>query len=98
MRIFKEHLLINDYVWNNDAKEVLLEEGPTRKRFDRFNGSCMLHIINLYDCFVDQLTILQAQKIEQLIQSQLPLEAKSEISVLQWLKGKQEQILSLEVV
>jgi len=98
MRIVKENLLIRDYIWNNDSKSTLLADGPTRNRFDRFNGNCMLHIINLYDCFVDKLTIEQAQKIESLIQNELPLETRSEITVLQWLKGKQTQIFSLETV
>jgi len=98
MRIMKEHLLISDYVWNNDNKNAQLSEGATRRRFDRFNGDCVLHIINLFDCSIDQLTIAQAQRIEHLIQKELPLEAKSEISVLQWLKEKRSQIFSLETV
>jgi hypothetical protein len=98
MEIVKEDLLIRDYIWNNDGKSTLLADGPTRNRFDRFNGNCMLHIINLFDCFVDKLTIDQAQKIESLIQNELPLETRSEISVLQWLKGKHTQIFNLEAV
>ena len=98
MVINKEHLLISDYVWNNDFKRTLLTEGPTRKCFDRFSGNCMLRIINLFDCFVDKLTIAQAQKIECLIQNELPLEAKSEVSVLQWLKEKRMQICEFAVV
>jgi hypothetical protein len=98
MRIVKEHLLISDYVWNSDDKSTLLADGPTRKRFDRFNGNCMLHIINLFDCFVGKLTVPQAQRIERLIQKELPLEAKSEISVMQWLKEKHARIFGLEVV
>ncbi len=98
MPIIKEHLLASDYVWNNDYKSTRLSEGATRKRFDRFDGECMLHIINLYDCCIDNLTIAQAQRIESLIQKELPLESKSEISVLQWLKEKHTQIFSLEAV
>jgi len=98
MQIVKEHLLITDYVWNTDDKRGQLSEGATRKRFDRFSGDCMLHIINLFDCCIDKLTIAQAQRIESLIQTELPLEAKSEISVLQWLKEKHIQIFNLETV
>src|SRR5690348_11738462 len=98
MLITKEHLLISDYMWNNDNKSTLLSEGATRKRFDRFDGDCVLHIINLFDYCIDKLTIDQAQRIERLIQKELPLEAKSEISVLQWLKEKRLQIFSLEAV
>jgi hypothetical protein len=98
MEIVKEHLLITDYVWNADDKRAQLSEGATRKRFDRFSGDCMLHIINLFDCCIDKLNVAQAQKIESLIQTELPLEAKSEISVLHWLKEKHVQIFSLEAV
>lgn len=98
MRIIKEHLLLSDYVWGNDSSTNLLSDGPTRKRFDRFSGNCMLHMINLFDCCIDKITVAQAQKIESLIQKELPLEAKSEISVLQWLREKHMQIFSLETV
>ena len=98
MPIVKEHLLTSDYVWNNDNKSTRLSEGATRKRFDRFDGDCMLHIINLFDYSIDKLTIAQAQRIECLIQKELPLEAKSEISVLRWLKEKHSQIFGLEAV
>jgi|SRR3982751_1386231 len=98
MTIAKEHLLASDYVWNSDNKNNHLSDGPTRKRFDRFNGDCMLHIINLYDCLIDKLNVKQAQRIECLIQRELPLEAKSEITVLQWLKEKHMQIFDLEAV
>ncbi len=94
----KENLLKNDYVWHNDDKMNLLSDGPTRKRFDRFSGDCMLHIINLFDYSIDKLTIPQAQKIEFLIQKELPLELKSEISVLHWLKGKHSEIFSFTTV
>ena len=95
MMIEKENLLTNDYVWTSD-KATLLNE-PTRKRFDRFSGDCMLHIINLFDNCVSKLNVLQAQEIERLIQNELPLEAKSEISVIRWLKEKREQIFNLEL-
>jgi len=98
MTIAKEHLLISDYEWHDDNKSTSLSEGATRKRFDRFDGDCVLHIINLFDCSIDNLTIVQAQRIESLIQNELPLEIKSEISVLQWLKEKRPQIISLEAV
>jgi hypothetical protein len=98
MRIERKHLLINDYVWNNDNKITLLSEGATRKRFDRFSGDCMLQIINLFDYYIGELTIAQAQRIECLIQKELPLEAKSEVTVLQWLKEKRMQIFDVEVV
>jgi len=98
MQFIKEHLLITDYMWNADDKRAQLSEGATRKRFDRFSGDCILHIINLYDYCIDKLNVAQAQRIESLIQTELPLEAKSEISVLQWLKEKHTQIFDFETV
>lgn len=98
MPIIKEHLLIDDYVWSNDDKHALISDQATRKRFDRFSGDCMLHIINLFDCCIDKLTIAQAQRIECLIQKELPLEVKSEITVLQWLRGKHLEIFGLDTV
>jgi hypothetical protein len=98
MMFVKENLLIDDYVWNEDGKHAMPADEATRRRFDRFSGNCMLHIINLFDCCIDKLTIAQAQKIECLIQKELPLEAKSEISVLQWLREKHLEIFKLEVV
>lgn len=98
MMFVKENLLKTDYVWNDEGKFNLLSDGPTRKRFDQFSGNCMLHIINLYDNCIDKLTVAQAQTIECLIQKELPLETRSEVTVLQWLKEKHVQIFSLEVV
>lgn len=98
MNFIKEHLLVQDYAWNTDSKHTTLSDGPTRNRFDRFDGFCMLHMINLYHTCVQPLTIEQAQNIERLIQGTLPLEAKSEVSVLNWLKEKKGQIFTLEVV
>lgn len=95
MTIEKENLLTTDYVWPANNTNNLLSEGPTRKRFDRYNGNCMLHIIHLFDYCVDKLNVAQAQEIERLILEELPLESKSEVSVLQWLKSKQVQIFSL---
>ena len=98
MMFIRENLLNSDYVWNDDSKTNVLSDGPTRKRFDRFSGDCILHIINLFNYSIDKITIAQAHKIESLIQTELPLEAKSEVSVLQWLKQKHVQIFSREVV
>ena len=95
MLFLKENLLATDYDWTNNTDNTPLPEA-TRKRFDRFNGYDILHIIDLFDRLIDKLTIAQAQKIEQLIQTELPLEAKSEITVLQWLRERQLQIVKPE--
>ena len=97
MLFLKENLLTTDYEWNNNDNARLLQPDATRNRFDRFNGNCVLHIIDLFDRLVDKLTIAQAQKIEQLIQTELPLEVKSEIAVLQWLRERQGQIVQFEM-
>ena len=97
MFFLKENLLADDYDWSNDYHHNQLSDEATRKRFDRFNGYDILHIIDLFDRSVEKLTIEQAQRIEQLIQTELPLEIKSEITVLQWLKERRVQIFQLEM-
>lgn len=88
MTFIKEYLLNKNYKWGNDDRSATLANGPTRKPFDRFSGDSLLRMINLFDQFIATLTISQGQKIECLIQENLPPEAKSELSVFNWLRGK----------
>lgn len=98
MTFIKEHLLSNNYKWSNDDRSVMLANGPTRKSFDRFNGDSLLHMINLFDRFIAKLTVPQGQKIEHLIQENLPPEAKSELSVFNWLRGKYVYNATQEII
>ena len=59
---------------------------PTRRLFNRYNGNQLLFIMNHYAMETGGLSIDNGHQIESLLINQLPIEAKSEISVLKWLK------------
>jgi hypothetical protein len=85
MRYIKENL-VNQYNW--PAENATMYTGtPSRRIFDRGNGNQVLFIIN---CFYDSIGLGSAnagQKLEELINTQLPPEMKSELAVFNWLKG-----------
>ena len=89
MKSIKEYLSGNDYDWSlGNQVHRMKEITPTRNRFDRFNGNCVLHMLNLFDKLVVSVSIQEGQHLETLLANELPLEAKSEVSVFNWLKGK----------
>ncbi len=89
MKFTKEYLSGNNYDWSlSNQVQRMAEMTPTRNRFDRFNGNCVLHMLNLFDKLVVTLSIQDGQQLEALLANELPLEAKSEVSVFNWLKGK----------
>jgi hypothetical protein len=88
MKFIKEHLSGNGYEWSLSNQNGMKEMVPTRNRFDRFNGNCVLHMLNLFNKFVAHLTIKDGQHIELLIANELPLVLSSEVSVFNWLKEK----------
>ena len=83
MHFLKEHLSAYNYTWINEAT---FTGEPSRRLFDRYNGNQLLFILNLYASFIDGFTITMGLKIEDRLMNQLPIDAKSEISVLNWLK------------
>lgn len=88
MLIVKEHLdASNNYNWTD---ELVFTGTPSRRLFDRHNGNQLLFIINVYASEAKEFSEHQLHKIENLLMNQLPVEAKSEISVLKWLKEKQQ--------
>ena len=89
MTFTKEHLSGENYDWDlGNQVHRMKEMSPSRNRFDRFNGNCILHMLNLFDMLVVTLTVKDGQHLEALMADELPLEAKSELSVFNWLKGK----------
>jgi hypothetical protein len=85
MKYLKEHLSYS-YNWPHGG-DPLFTGVPSRRMFDRDNGFQVLFIIN---CFYESIGVTTPQagnKIEKLINMQLPLEVKSELSVFNWLKG-----------
>lgn len=89
MIFIKEHLNGHNYEWNaTGSTDRVKEMAPTRNRFDRFNGNSVLHMLNLFDRLVGNLTVPDAQQLETLITNELPLMLTSEISVFNWLKSR----------
>lgn len=89
MIFLKEHLAGSGYDWSfGDQVRSSREQVPTRRRFDRFNGNSVLHMMNLFNTLVTNLDIRDGQRLEALIASELPLTESSEISVFNWLKRK----------
>ena len=85
----KEHLRRDDYEWDENTFTVLSHDPyPTRRKFNRFNGDSVLHIINIFDRLVTGLSLTQAQNLELLIARELPLTLSSEVSVFNWLKER----------
>lgn len=83
----KEDLQGQHYNWNNQNTETFFTGVPSRRMFDRYNGDQVLFLINSCESLTDIFTIKEATEIEDLILNKLPLEAKSEISVFNWLRG-----------
>jgi hypothetical protein len=82
MNILKEHLSAYNYSWINEAT---FTGEATRRLFNRYNGNQLLFILNLYASLIDGFTVSMGSQIEDRLMNQLPVEAKSEISVLKWL-------------
>ena len=85
MLFLKEHLQ-NEYNWPVESEVSLYSGVPTRRKFDRYNGHQVLFIINFYASISDRSSIRDGKTMEDLIHSQLPLDARSEISVFNWLR------------
>ena len=85
MSFLKTDLKYDHYYWTPTNDPGVFTGAPSRRLFDRFNGEQVLFIINLYAGILGKFTINEGREMEHLINSSLPLEAKSEISVLNWL-------------
>lgn len=82
MHFLKEHLSAYNYSWIDEAT---FAGEPSRRLFNRYNGNQLLFVINLYASVTEGFTINMGLKIEDRLMNQLPPDAKSEISVLNWL-------------
>lgn len=86
MPFLKDDLSGQHYSWNGAVSSPAFIGHPSRRLFDRFNGHQVLFIINFYASLSDRFTLREGRRIEEMISSQLPMEAKSEISVFNWLR------------
>jgi hypothetical protein len=91
MNILKEHLSAYNYKWINEAT---FTGEPTRRLFNRYNGNQLLFVLNLYASLIDGFTVSMGSQIEDRLMNQLPVDAKSEISVLNWLKQTTPLVVS----
>jgi len=87
MIFLKEHLRKRHYNWAVGLNYSTNKNEPDRRIFDRFNGFQVLFIINYFGRSLGKLSVTDGLKIEDLISAQLPMEAKSELSVFNWLRG-----------
>ena len=86
MPFLKEDLTGQHYSWTGAVGSPTFTGHPSRRLFDRYNGHQVLFIINFYASLSDKFTLGEGHRIEELLSSRLPMEAKSEISVFNWLK------------
>jgi hypothetical protein len=86
MLFLKEHLINDHYNWSTETSRRAVADSPNRRFFDRLNGNQILYLINFYCYLIDNLTIADGQRIENLIVKELPAELKSEIAAFNWLR------------
>ncbi len=89
MHFEKQDLNIDLYRWS--TSDQLYEGLPSRRSFDKSNGAQVLFLVNHYALFDEQLNLEQLPRLEYLLHSDLPVDAKSEISVFKWMM---QQLLS----
>lgn len=86
MHFQKQDLEWAHYKWTEDEKN-LFTGSPSRRTFDKCNGNQVLFLINFYGSLSDRFTLGEGKSIEKRIQDELPAEAKSEISVFNWIRN-----------
>ncbi|MFL5744261.1 MAG: hypothetical protein ACJ751_06325 [Niastella sp.] len=87
MIFLKEHLRKSNYEWEVKLNHSIQNNTPDRRIFNRFNGYQVLFIINCFGSSLGKWTFTDGHRIEELISTQLPQDAKSELSVFNWLRG-----------
>lgn len=82
MEFLKEHLSPGNYEWSND---LVYNGDVSRRLFNRNNGDQVLFLINQYAAPKAKFNIEEGVQVQKMLKLELPVEAKSEKSVLQWL-------------
>ena len=88
MHFSKQDMEMVDYNWDNSSLNEIFSGEPSRRLFDRYNGNQVLFIINSYALVHEKFTVNDGKRIEKEICDNLPLSAKSEISVFNWILKK----------
>lgn len=86
MHFQKQDLEGAHYYWAKDDSHAFIGD-PTRRSFDKFNGDQVLFLINLCGSIGGKFTVEEGKKIEKRILFDLPDEARSEISVFNWIRS-----------
>jgi hypothetical protein len=87
MNFRKQDLAGQQYHWNDSIGETMYTGQPSRRAFDRYNGDQVLFLINFYCSTAGRQTVPDCRLIESKIADQLPLDARSEITVFNWLRS-----------
>ena len=90
--LLRKEDLKGEYTWINGIDQNLFNGELTRRKFDSTNGDQVLFLINLYGSHFKDFSVEDGLKIEDALLNHLPLEAKSEISVFNWLKEYQDKV------
>jgi hypothetical protein len=88
MHFKRQDLEIADYNWDNNSLNDVFSGHPSRRLFDRYNGNQVLFLINSYALIYEKFTVQDGKRIEKELYHNLPLNAKSEISVFNWILKK----------
>ena len=85
MNFQKEDLRSSHYYWKEEDKQ-LFTGSPASRLFDPSNGEQVLFLINAYAESMHKFSKEDGWHIETILVKELPLVAKSEITVLNWIK------------
>ncbi|MFT3702734.1 MAG: hypothetical protein QM802_10205 [Agriterribacter sp.] len=90
MTIKKEDLVFTHYLWDEGQHGERTDTTPSRRAFDRNNGTHMLWVMNWYITEHAQFQKTDIARLETLISDKLPSGILSEKSVCQWLENAWE--------
>ena len=85
MQFLKEHLGPGNYEWDD---QLIYNGDPSRRLYNRYNGKQLLFLINHFAESIKTFDLAKGILIQELLTHQLPVDAKSEISVMKWLNEK----------
>lgn len=92
MTFLKEHLS-GMYDWTPELTMTVFDGKATRRIFNRWNGNQVLFIINVFLLNAGLTSIEEGRNAEKLLLEHLPLDTKSEISVVQWLNKQPASVI-----
>ena len=85
MHFQKQDLEGTFYNWVEEGRNIFSGQ-PSRRTFDSSNGAQVLFMINFYGSLSERFTLSEGRQLEQKILNELPADAKSELSVFNWLR------------